>query len=409
MMSYKRLKQIAADTKISVVHLLALSPKNDPFYAGKPTDVLMAEWFRGVWDDAGYTSGVHLRRAHYWVVSQGNYRMHNGETYENTEACWKYLTQAAKMARYLGYVGIDQIQDNKNPEPQTTTFHNYRSNITFEVPVPNLDEPEVNLYGPGDANAQPYYMEIWCEKSTMNDILLPIAREYGATLVTFEGEASITACNKLVKRIQERGGKPTRVFYISDFDPAGNSMPVATSRKVEFILAEGDYPELDVKIRPLALNAEQIERYNLPRIPIKETEKRAGKFEAAFGAGACELDALEALYPGVLADMVRDALSPYYSEDARDYAHDQARALREAVERHMSEIMGRYQAEIDAVRGMFKEMSEIKLDARYVVLPFEADVEENPDEWLFDSKRDYADQLAFYKRHKGLLGDRDEE
>src|SRR4029453_2404048 len=104
-----------------------------------------------------------------------------------------------------------------------------------------------------------------------------------------------------LQRVQ-RSQKPTRVFYLSDFDPAGDQMPVAVARQLDF-LASQDVPEADIKLTPLLLTRTQVHAYSLPRIPIKESDRRKGQFEDRYGEGAVELDALEALYPGVLATL----------------------------------------------------------------------------------------------------------
>ncbi|MGH8604949.1 MAG: hypothetical protein ACREXR_19825, partial [Gammaproteobacteria bacterium] len=80
----------------------------------------------------------------------------------------------------------------------------------------------------------------------MNDVLLPICNQHGANLVTGAGELSVTAVQSLVERITS---KPTRIFYISDYDPAGQSMPVAVARKLEFLLRDSD---ADVRLYPIA-------------------------------------------------------------------------------------------------------------------------------------------------------------
>lgn len=125
MIDYDYIKEYARQMELSVSDLLAMSPANDPFYAGTPRDVEMAQWFAEIWRRAGYTNSVvHLRRIHYWCVSrevklpkpikQGGVP---SDTYQNTDNAWKYLTQASKMARYLGLVRIEQIADHKNPDP----------------------------------------------------------------------------------------------------------------------------------------------------------------------------------------------------------------------------------------------------------------------------------------------------
>jgi len=82
---------------------------------------------------------------------------------------------------------------------------------------------------------QPYLLELWIEKTTMNDELLPVCRRLGINLVTSAGFQSITSAVNLLKRVHECD-KPARVLYISDFDPAGDGMPPAVARQIEFWL-----------------------------------------------------------------------------------------------------------------------------------------------------------------------------
>ena len=83
---YEQIKRLAKEYGISVTELLALAPQNDPFYVGTKTGLAQAKWFSDVWTAAGYRSGVHLRRIHYWCVSQAGLRLHNGLPYENTDS-----------------------------------------------------------------------------------------------------------------------------------------------------------------------------------------------------------------------------------------------------------------------------------------------------------------------------------
>jgi hypothetical protein len=184
----------------------------------------------------------------------------------------------------------------------------------------------------------------------MNDVLLPACRRFHANLVTGEGEMTITAVYALIERIRQ-SMKPTRIFYISDFDPAGYSMPCAVARKIEF-LVRAEYLEIDVRLHRLLLNREHVEAYALPRTPIKESERRAPIFEARHGEGCVELDALEALRPGILGGIVSNTLSHYYSSEADDVAREQERALRRAIRDRVTTITARYADQIEALQQM---------------------------------------------------------
>jgi hypothetical protein len=50
-----------------------------------------------------------------------------------------------------------------------------------------------------------------------------------------EGELSVTKCVELVDR-EVNSDRPVRTLYVSDFDPAGQSMPVACARKIEHVI-----------------------------------------------------------------------------------------------------------------------------------------------------------------------------
>src|SRR6185295_15672471 len=111
------------------------------------------------------------------------------------------------------------------------------------------------------------------------DVLEPLARCIGVTLVTGVGELSHTHCNRLVKRVTMHRRK-TRIPYIADFDPAGDGMPVSIARKIEHILRRDGHEDLDIRLDSLVLTAEQVRRYGLPRIPIKDSDARKNHFEA---------------------------------------------------------------------------------------------------------------------------------
>jgi hypothetical protein len=306
-----------------------------------------------------------------------------------------------------------------------------RTQLADQLDV-SLPEPRIEGYDCNDSD-QPYHLEIWIEKSTMNDVLEPLAREYGTALVTSIGFQSMTRVIQLLHRVKE-AGKPARVFYLSDFDPAGDGMPVAVARQIEY-WAPQYAPDADIKLTPLGLTREQVQQYRLPRIPIKDTDARKAGFEERYGEGAVEIDALEALYPGELATIVEVALDPYYDHDLADRYADaereaQARvetrweretaplrAALEAIEAGTAPIYAHYQALLEEMNArMWAELQPYaeQLDAvRLAVLEAQAgfvvDLPERPapevwpeDEsaWLFDSARTYPAQLAAYKARR---------
>lgn len=407
-MDYTEIKEMAAERGIKINDLLALAPKNDPFYVGTPATLTRGHWFAEIFNRAGFSPArpAHLRRVHYWITTNRiPTKLPDGTVYENTEGHWNYIVEAGKAARYLGLVPLEGVVDAKNPHPEVSAIYSLGGDPNFEINVPELEEPYIWVNGLTVANAQPYHLEIWVEKSTMNDVLLPFAKRYSANLVWFQGECSITSvCVDLMNRIEESEYKPTRIFYISDFDPAGNSMPVAMSRKLEYAIDQfGD--SLDVRVKPLALSPKQVEDYQLPRIPLKEKERRAGKFQDSFGVGGVELDALEALYPGELVKLLGAEFANYYSEEAAHEVREAERKIKEAVQEKIKSITDEYQEEIGALSEMVKRLKQVESEvdaSEFAVERYEPEAYEDDQDWLFDSQRPYMEQINYYKAHKGL-------
>ncbi len=130
---------------------------------------------------------------------------------------------------------------------------------------------------------QPYHVELWCEKTTCADILDDLARAHRLNVVYGAGDLSETACQNLMQRVAANGGRPVRVLYINDFDPRGHGMALAVARKLEFMIAR-DSPSTDLQVRQIVLTKEQVERLNLPRNEIKESDHGKTSFEAHHGA-----------------------------------------------------------------------------------------------------------------------------
>lgn len=410
-MNRQAVKNLAKKHKLKIGELLAMSSKNDPFYVGSDADWRDANWFmEKVWYPAGYTSGVHLRRAHYRCVSlatrlpivikQGKNTF--TDVYLNTEASWKFLCRAAKMARYLGLVDISQIIDRKNPPPIdhmdiTDIYENNYSVIAYDP-----DEAWIKTFHQSAGDLQPWHIELWSEKSTMNDIFEPIAEAHNLILCTFQGESSIPAANDFVERVK-KSNKPAIIFYISDHDPAGLSMPRAVARKIEKILDDRAL-NLHIRLQPVALTPEQVVEYEIPRTPLKEKEVRAGVFEEKFGEGGAELDALEAIHPGLLKELITDKLYEYWSEEA----HNRAAKIDEEIERRIQveidKIRDEYKEQIAAVKPAFRKLRDIEVDVDDlwvddIALVYDIDIEsiEENDDAMFDSRRSYLEQILKYK------------
>lgn len=429
--SYTTIKELAKQTGRRVTDLIALAAANDPFYTGTPREVALAEWFADFYH-SNFAPGtkVHVRRCHYAIMSL-RMSLPNGLPYENTEECWDTLLIATKAARYLRLVDVSAFEDRKNDDPVNFSDHTvYEPSVdvygylyTSQLEVP--DFPDLPSYSLNNYQAsQPYHIELWCEKTTMNDILIPLCQRYNAVLQTGAGELSITATKGLAERI-EQSGKPARVFYISDYDPAGQSMPVAVARKLEYFVRT-EQLDTDIRLFPVVLTAQQVQRYQLPRAPIKESERRKESFEAQHGQGATELDALEALRPGELQRILRSYIERYYdstlasrTRQARYEIEQELDLVKRRVHDRYREQIAACSQELEGIRADFaprmetysshiqelwqamrEDMQDEVPTLDDYVMPV-ASLGEEIGDGLYNSQRSYLDQIEVYKQFQG--------
>jgi len=146
-------------------------------------------------------------------------------------------------------------------------------------------------------------VEVWLEKDALKGVLIPtVVNECGLGLHVTRGFASITYLQEAAEDI-EMDGRPTYVYVLTDFDPSG----VSIAEKVGQELTERA-PSSDIAVKRLAVNREQIERWNLPTRPTKSTDTRANKFRRVHGTDSVELDAIP---PDLLRQLVKNTIDSH--------------------------------------------------------------------------------------------------
>ena len=144
------------------------------------------------------------------------------------------------------------------------------------------------------------YVEVWLEKDALSGVVYPVTSEYDVPLMVARGYASLSFLATAAEYINTLD-VPAVIFHLGDYDPSG----VDAGRKIEATLRELA-PAAEIHFYRLAVDLEQIAKWNLPTRPTKQTDTRA----KGFGDISVELDAIE---PNVLRELVRvniEALMP---------------------------------------------------------------------------------------------------
>ena len=117
---------------------------------------------------------------------------------------------------------VVQVFERPTPEPYL--------NIGVDVDIPDADELDPTIGVAGFRGVQPYKLVLFGEKSSLGDVLTPIARTYQADLYLPTGEISDTLMHLMASTAAD-DGRPMVVLCFSDADPAGWQMPISIARK----------------------------------------------------------------------------------------------------------------------------------------------------------------------------------
>ena len=436
---------------------------DDPFITGieKPK-IKKALWFKQWWSQFNPEKNrKHLRRFYYWVISQpnGTVKAHDGKDFKTKSPAnaWDYVLESSKFARNLKLVDPSEIIDMRNPEPfgeihKSLQFKKQISPASWTFPSGTLSIPETVFVSPQlsiDEEAaietvaalQPVHLEIWTEKTTMNDILEPLCKEYGIRLVPYAGYASITSIDRFVEIAGSFPDKPSVIFYISDFDPAGENMPVVVSRylqhRIWLLKTNNQWPEnKEVFLHHVLLTKQQMESdefKDLPRAPVGKKKKGEDDYSDT-RPGAVELDALEALLPGRFKEIVIDHIAKVFDMEVAEKTKEEIRRIKEyfhstihsrlkpfehsisEIKKKINRISKRYEKDLSI---LFKKMlNEIKPFVNEGIsieqktnnfceqleseLKPDIHIEKNPEleDCLFKSNRSFREQTSIFKRYR---------
>ena len=228
----------ANGSKLSMKDLTVLAAQNDPFRLDTTANHRDSKWLADTLAALAITGKIHLRGLHYAIsMAPTPFTKPNGSRYVNDDRNWEWMSNVAmKAARWLGYIPWDSVFDKRNAEP--TIYETPKPDpwpylsIGLDITVPSVDQLELYVGLAGFHGVQPYKIVMIGEKSSLEDILLPVAQRRGADLYLPTGNISDTMVHKIAKNGAD-DGRPLIVLYFSDCDPSGWNMPIEVGRKLQ--------------------------------------------------------------------------------------------------------------------------------------------------------------------------------
>lgn len=238
------------------------------------------------------TKGLALtvRQIYYQFVTL-NIVPNNGKSYDKVQS-------AIADGRMAGLISWTAIEDRGR------SLQGWRTHSTPQKALSEL----AKSYKRDVWETQPFRVEVWVEKAALigvvQQICAPLRVDYytqrGYNSQSQQWEAGQRFANYIAK------GQRVIVFHLGDHDPSGIDMTRSNTELLEL------FAGTPINVQRLALNRDQIDKYNPPPQPAKRSDARFETYKEEHGTESWELDALE---PTVIQALISDAVLRVRDED----------------------------------------------------------------------------------------------
>lgn len=251
-----------------------------------------------------------LRQLYYQFVSR--------DWITNTVQSYKRLGTILSDARRAGLVDWERIVD-RTRFLRTHNFWNSPDDIVRTCAA----QFNVDFWA-----RQKYRPEVWIEKDALVGVLEVACEQWQVPYFSCRGYTSDSeawqAARRMLRTIQ-RGQTPL-VIHLGDHDPSGIDMSRDIQERLTLFMA-GE----TVDVKRIALNMSQVEEFQPPPNPAKETDSRFARYLEEYGDESWELDALNPTTIGeLIAAEMRDLIDTDEWQASQD-ERDEGRRLLNAV------------------------------------------------------------------------------
>ena len=263
--------------------------------------------------EAGYK--LTLRQLYYQFVSR--------DLIPNSQKEYKRLGSLINDARLAGHIDWEAIED-RTRNLESLAHWNSPSDIVNAIAYQYRTERWAN---------QPYRVEVWIEKEALAGVFQRVCQELDVPFFSCRGYTSQSEMWSAAQRLMsyEAEDQQVVILHFGDHDPSGIDMTRDIRDRLRLF-------GVDLDLRRMALNMDQVDQYGPPPNPAKMTDSRFESYIAAYGDSSWELDALE---PAVLSDLVRLGVESVldnvqWESDTNDMEHE--RSTLRNVSRRWNEV-----------------------------------------------------------------------
>lgn len=243
--------------------------------------------------EQGFT--LTLRQLYYQFVAKG--------LIPNKQTEYKRLGSIINDGRLAGLIDWSAIEDRTRNVHTISAWSSPKSIVDAIA-----EQYQENLW-----KTQKYRPEVWIEKDALIGVVEPVCERRRVPYFACRGYSSQSeqyASGKRFKTHIHNGFIPI-VFHLGDHDPSGIDMTRDNADRLSMFARQG------VQVKRLALNMAQVEEYDPPPNPAKESDSRAEGYIAEYGESSWELDALD---PRMIDTLIDGEIAALIDDDAWEEA-----------------------------------------------------------------------------------------
>ncbi len=254
-----------------------------------------------------------LRQLYYQFVAR--------DLIPNTLREYKKLGDVINNARLAGLVSWSAIVDRTR---------NLQKNSHWNGPADIVDTCARSFQIDKWAD-QKHRVEVWVEKDALIGVVEQACRPLDVSFFSCRGytsQSEMWAAGQRLKEFAEEHKQTPVIIHLGDHDPSGVDMSRDIADRLELFMG-------GLEVNRIALNMDQVQKYNPPPNPAKITDSRAAEYIKIHGDESWELDALD---PKVLLALIKKTVLSYRDEDLWDAAVAQQDEHRERLEALAEEL-----------------------------------------------------------------------
>lgn len=297
----------------------------------------------------------HYRKSLTMTLRQLYYRLVATGLIPNGTPSYNRVKAVCSKLRLSGHMGLELLVD-RTRTVNTTDSTSASTSVTdaLERASRRVKWMPDWLLTMADWKGQPQVCSVWVEKDALTNVFETVCDRLGVGLFAVRGYCSISAAYEWLEHAASasNGDSNTEhvILYFGDHDPDGLAMMDSTFENMQTMLRNGLIPgrcpegmtsnareshaePLLLTIDRVGLTLDQIEQYQPPPFPAKQTSARFKGYHEATGLeDAWELDALE---PEVLRDLTAEAVARYWCQDIADDNKARLKGLRAEMREQM--------------------------------------------------------------------------